>query len=495
MSDSAATSPSALQEVRVGAQSLERFRGVLPEERVDEGLRIAEAARERLAGRVVWNVNSTAVGGGVAEMLRPLLAYTRGAGINTRWLVIRGDDEFFRITKRLHHALHGSTGDGSPLGAAERDHYEAVLTENARELAAVLSPDDVVLLHDPQTAGLASHVARAGAKVIWRCHIGHDSPGAEVDHGWSFLAPYLESVPVFVFSRRAYVPGFCDHGRSVVIPPSIDPFSPKNQELDPDTVRSILVHVGLVEGPPPDVPPTFERTDGSPGRVGRLADVLRLGRAPTWETPLVVQVSRWDDLKDPIGVLDGFAAIVDGRAPQDAELVLAGPNVHAVADDPEGARVFDDVVAAWRALPHAVRNRIHLASLPTADVDENAAIVNALQRHATVVVQKSLHEGFGLTVTEAMWKGRAVLASSVGGIQDQIQDGVHGLLLKDPRDRTEFSTALLRVLEEPALASRLGEAARERVREEFLGFRHLTEYARLIEAIDRGDYALPEETP
>ena len=477
-----------VEEIRVGAQSLERFRGLLSQGLLDEGLAFAGRVRERLAGRVIWNVNSTAVGGGVAEMLRPLLSYTRGAGINTRWLVISGDDEFFRLTKRLHHALHDSSGDASPLGLAEHAHYERVLRANAAELCGLLSPGDVVLLHDPQTAGLAPHVLASGAQVVWRCHIGHDTGGGEVDRGWEFLAPYLEDVPVFVFSRRAYVPDLCDHGRSVIIPPSIDPFSPKNQELDEDTVRAILVHVGLVEGPPPDTPPLFERSDGTPGRVGRLADVVRLGRAPTWDTPLVVQVSRWDALKDPLGVQQGFAAIVDGVAPGGAELVLAGPNVHAVADDPEGAQVLDEVVEAWRALPHAVRNRIHLASLPTADVDENAAIVNALQRHASVIIQKSLHEGFGLTVTEAMWKGKPVIASAVGGIQDQIQDGACGVLLKDPTDGESFSAALRRVLEDSELAARLGAAARERVRKDFLGFRHLIAYARLVEDLLDGVY-------
>ena len=488
------TDTLSLEEVRVGAHSLDRFREVLGEEGVREGLALAARMRDQLNGRIVWNVNSTAVGGGVAEMLRPLLSYTRGAGIDTRWLVIRGDDTFFRITKRLHHALHGASGDGSSLGPAERAHYEEIAAGNARELSALLSPGDVVLLHDPQTAGIAPHLRGTGAHVVWRCHIGHDAAGAEVDRGWGFLAPYLEEVPVFIFSRRAYVPDFCDHGRSVIIPPSIDPFAPKNQELDGETVRSILVHVGLVEGPPPDVPPSFLRTDGSPGRVGRRADVLRLGRGPDWETPLVTQVSRWDDLKDPIGVLQGFASTVGAASPRCAELVLAGPDVRAVADDPEGARVFDDVVRAWRELPDAVRNRIHLASLPTADVDENAAIVNALQRHSAVVVQKSLHEGFGLTVTEAMWKGRAVIASAVGGIRDQIEDGVSGLLLGDPADGDEFVAALRRALGEPGLAVRLGAAARERVREQFLGFRHLMEYARLIEALDRGDYVRRDRT-
>lgn len=475
---------SGLEQVTIAPLPIERFEPLIGSQGLAHARGVAEKLRDRLAGRVVWNVNSTAVGGGVAEMLRPLIGYTRGLGIDSRWAVLDGDPAFFRITKRIHHALHGSAGDGSALGPEERRVYEAVGQRNAEELCALLRPGDVVLLHDPQTLPLAPHLRAAGAHLVWRCHIGHDHSNAEVERGWAFLEPYLRDVPAYVFSRAAYVPERCDHGKSRIIPPSIDAFSPKNQALDERAVHTILVHVGLVEGPPPaSADHGFVRADGTPGRVQRRADVVRLGRAPTWDTPLVVQVSRWDPLKDMIGVMHGFVRILDGHAPQGAELVLAGPNVKAVADDPEGAQVFDDVVTAWRALPHGVRDRIHLASLPTTDVDENAAIVNALQRHAAVVVQKSLHEGFGLTVTEAMWKGRPVVASAVGGIQDQIESEKSGLLLEDPADLDAFAAALRRVLEDADLARRLGERARDRVREGFLGVRSLLQYAALIEEI------------
>jgi trehalose synthase len=245
------------------------------------------------------------------------------------------------------------------------------------------------------------------------------------------------------------------------------------------------VSVGLVEGPPGPGARVFQREDGSPGRVDRCADVVRLGRAPLYDTPLVVQVSRWDRLKDPVGVLHGYASLLDGQPPAAAELVLAGPNVKAVADDPEGPAIFEEVEAAWRRLPHAHRKRVHLALLPTADVEENAAIVNALQRHASVVVQKSLREGFGLTVTEAMWKARPVLASAVGGIRDQIESGVHGILLEDPTDLAAFAAALRDLLEDGERAARLGRNARDRVRERFLGVRSLVQYAELIEDLDR----------
>jgi len=472
-----------MTEVGMGTQAIGRFQPIVGDQPMNGLIQRAEAIRERLAGRVVWNVNSTAAGGGVAEMLQALLPYVRGAGIDARWLVIRGDGDFFRVTKRLHHALHGSLGDGSTLDEQAHATYEATMRANATDLAGVIRAGDVVLLHDPQTAGLAAHLLRAGAMVIWRCHIGHDSTNAEVERGWSFLAPYLADVPAFVFSRAAYVPDYCDHGKSTIITPSIDAFSPKNQDMAEETVRAILGHVGLTEGAAGDSR-GFIREDGSPGRVDRQAEVIRLGRAPRWETPLVVQVSRWDPLKDPVGVLNGFAKLVNGSTPAGAELVLAGPDVRAVADDPEGAAVFHQVIDEWRQLPPAVRQRVHLVSLPMADVQENAAIVNALQRHAAVVVQKSLHEGFGLTVTEAMWKARPIVASAVGGIQDQIVDGQEGLLLRNPADLDAFAARTRLLLESPEDAQRLGAAARARVAREFLGFNHLLKYADLIARLD-----------
>jgi trehalose synthase len=370
-----------LREVRVGVQPLERFRELIGADHLRNAMATGARTRRRLAKRVVWNINSTEVGGGVAEMLHSLLSYTRSVGIDTRWLVIEGNPDFFRVTKRIHHALHGAGGDGLELGDRERRIYEETLHDNAQELAPLLRAGDVVILHDPQTAGLAPHLRDRGVHVLWRCHIGRDSPNQEVERGWEFLRPYLQDVSVFIFSRQTYVPAVCDHGRSVVIRPSIDVFSAKNRELSEANIRTILVHTGLVEGPPPeDADHGYLRDDGTPGRVERRADIVRLGRPPHWEAPLVVQVSRWDPLKDMRGVMEGFSLLVDGSCPANAELVLAGPNVKAVADDPEGETVYDDVVRGWRELPHAVRNRIHIASLPTADVQENAAIVNALQR-------------------------------------------------------------------------------------------------------------------
>ena len=465
---------------------LERYSALLSPERLAGIMARVGVLRARLRGRVVWNVSSTAVSGGVAEMVRSLLSYARGAGVDARWAVIHGPPEFFRITKRLHNAVHGSAGDGSLIGEAERQLYESVNTLNAAELAPMVRPDDVVIVHDPQPAGMIPALLALGAHVIWRCHIGHDEVNDEVERGWRFLGPYLRGADAYVFSRAAYVPAnHLDAARAWLIPPSIDPFSAKNEPLDERSVRAILTQSGLIQSAIQGGG-TFVREDGTPGRVDRVADVVREGEPPHESTPLVVQVSRWDRLKDPVGVLLGFARL-DAVAAHGAHLVLAGPTCTGVSDDPEGTSTLAAVIAEWQRLPSATRERIHLASLPTIDIDENAAMVNALQRHATVIVQKSVHEGFGLTVTEAMWKGKPVVATAVGGIQDQVQNGVQGLLLEDPSDLDAFAAAIASLLDDPLAARRMGERGHARVVEHYLGLDSLLRYGSLIESLDERD--------
>lgn len=473
-----------LQNVHVDALPTERFEAVLeaPQwQMLDEANR---AARDFFAGRTIWNVNSTAVGGGVAEMLQSLLAYARGAGVDTRWLVIEGEPEFFVLTKRVHHHLHGSVGDGGPLGRAEREVYERVASANAAALAELVKPGDIVLLHDPQTAGMAGALRDSGAHVIWRSHIGIDEANGAVGAAWEFLLPYLTDAQAFIFTRRAYVPPKLESADVSIIPPSIDVFSQKNHAMTEPQVLSILMTAGIVEGHAP-ADPVFTHHDGRTDLVGRQAVMDEDERVAVGD-PLVVQVSRWDPLKDPVGVMLGFAEHVAHQIPA-ARLVLAGPSPEGVTDDPEGAIVLEQVRAARLALPAGVRERVHLASLPMADRSENAAIVNALQRHAAVVVQKSLAEGFGLTVAEAMWKRRAVVASRVGGIQDQIQDGVTGVLLSNPADLAEYGAAVAGLLENPERTALIGEAAHERVRGQFLGSRHLIQYFALFGRLMRSD--------
>ena len=473
---------SVLTDVAVASLPVERFRSIMGDDGYAAFAQAADESRELFEGRVVWNVNSTARGGGVAEMLISLLAYTRGVGIDARWEVIRGNEPFFVLTKRIHNHLHGVAGDGGPLGEAERSIYENTLGANARALVRRVRPHDLVVLHDPQTAGLVPALKQLGARVIWRCHVGMDSPNDLSRAAWRFLIPYVSGADAYVFSRRAFSWEGLDERRIALIPPSIDAFSPKNQDLDDGTVDAILHAAGLSTGGS-DAAPTFTLQDGSPSRVDRRAEVLE-ARPLGIDDKVVLQVSRWDALKDPLGVIDGF---VDHVVPHSAaHLVYAGPAVDAVADDPEGADVLRRARARWHDLPGPSRERIHLACLPMQDLAENAAIVNALQRRASVVVQKSIAEGFGLTVAEAMWKARPVVASRIGGIQDQVDDGVCGLLIDDPHDLDAYGAAVRELLDDEATAAAMGRRGRERVRRDFLGPRSLVQYLELSESLLRG---------
>jgi len=468
-----------LQPVRIPAMDPRRFKSVISDEEYQALLSLIDRGAAALHGRAIWNVNSTPRAGGVAELLRSLLGYSRGGGVDARWLVISGAPAFFGVTKRIHNHLHGFDRDGAGLSDAERSIYEGTIAENAVELIPLIHPQDIVILHDPQTAGLIDAVRGTGAAVIWRCHVGIDNPNALARNAWSFLRPYVLGADAYIFSRETFAWDGLNRGKITVIHPSIDAFSPKNQYLTPARCRSILARAGIIAGPHRGHP-TFTRGDGTPGRVDRRADVLEAVPLSASD-PLVVQVSRWDSLKDHLGVMSGFIGYVADRT--DAHLVLAGPAVDAVADDPEGAAVLGQLRDAWHALPPRSGRRVHLASLPMADGDENAAIVNALQRRAAVVVQKSLAEGFGLTVAEAMWKERAVVASAIGGIQDQIVDGESGILLADPRDLTAFGRAVVDLLEDRQRARRLGVAAHARIQDEFLGPRHLRRHFELIERV------------
>lgn len=432
-----------------------------------------------LEGRVIWNINATAQGGGVAEILQSLLAYARGSGIDARWMVITAKAPFFEVTKRLYNMIQGDPGDGGALGPEEKVLYDKTLLTNAEMFASVIKPQDIVVLHDPPTAGLAEHFKELGAAVVWRCHVGTDSPNKLSSRAWDFLLPYVRKADSHIFSCSAFVPEWIDSAKVDVIAPSIDAFSPKNQTMDPAVVCGVLNHAGIVEGRVPQGGfPIFRRQDGTPARVDHKADVIRSGPAPDFDTPLVAQVSRWDRLKDPKGVLRGFAEHVAPHS--EAHLVIAGPAVTSVSDDPEGAATLAETRRAWQSLPKETRARVHLASLPMEDIEENAAIVNALQRHADVLVQKSLQEGFGLSVTEAMWKARPVVATDVGGVHEQIVHEESGLLLADPRDLEAFGGAVLRILKDGALAKRLGEEGQRRVRKLFLNNRHLVQYVSLL---------------
>ena len=465
-------SPDATQ-VSLGSASIEPLHALLENAAWDGFTRTMRDTAAQLKNRAIWNINSTAHGGGVAEMLAWQIPYERGVGMDVRWLVIEGGTPFFTFTKRLHALLHGVAADGSMINEAERTEYEQTLARNAEAIARDIRPRDVVILHDPQTAGLVPFFVRYGCRVIWRCHIGVDQPNEVVQGAWRFLLPQVAAAHATVFSRRAYVWEGLDQPRVDIIPPAIDAFAPKNQELDGQTVAAILRTTGILADGAAGQP----RLEVSGLSVERTTDLFPGTRLPE-DAGLTVQVSRWDRLKDPLGVMEGFAQFVAPRV--DSHLILAGPGASTVADDPEEAGVLREVEDRWHHLPPAARDRVHLARLPMDDPQENAIIVNALQRRAQVVVQKSLGEGFGLTVAEAMWKGRPVVASRVGGIQDQIEHDKTGLLIDDPHDLDAFGAAVVSLISDPAVADRLGAEAKRRVQRQFLAPRLLMQQANLI---------------
>jgi trehalose synthase len=375
-------------------------------------------------------------------------------------------------------------GDGGPLGRTETAHYTDIAAANAVSMIKRVKQGDIVLLHDPQTAAMAAPLAEAGAVVVWRCHVGRETTNEWTDQAWEFLRHHVDQCEAFVFSLRSYVPSWIDPSSAWVIPPSIDPFSPKNQLLAKDDLMRILRRIGLLQRGNDEFLGTFIRRNGTAGTVERRASILSFDQSPLDPgVPLVTQVSRWDRLKDMSGVMAGFASHVAGRV--DAHLALVGPSIGDVTDDPEEAEVFAECVSAWHDLTERARRRVTLVTLPMDDIDENAAMVNALQCHSTAIVQKSLEEGFGLTVAEAMWKAKAVVASNVGGIAEQIAPGT-GILLEDPRDLDAFGRTLAQLLRHPEEIAELGTQARRHVREGFLGDKHLIRYANLMETLANG---------
>lgn len=367
---------------------------------------------ERLAGKRVLNVNSTRVGGGVAEILNRLLPLLRELGIDARWEVIQGTEEFFVLTKSLHNALHGT-----PINFTQRDRqiFEEVTDAN---LDSIDLEADIRFIHDPQPAGLIKARDGRNGHWMWRCHIDVSSPAPGA---WEFVAPMVQRYDLSVFSapqfsRMMNLP-------QVLIAPSIDPLSDKNRELSQSEIEAVLTRLGI-------------RND----------------------KPIVTQVSRFDRLKDPTGVIKAWRM---ARGRFDCQLILAGGSA---TDDPEGAAVLKEVRELAGDDPD-----VHILDLPP---DANIEI-NAIQRASTVVLQKSQKEGFGLTVSEALWKGRPVIASAVGGIPLQITHKYSGILTHTIEGAAFWIKQLLGA---PDFARTLGENGRNHVRENFLLTRHMRDY-------------------
>lgn len=415
-----------------------------------------------LAGRTVWHVNTTALGGGVAELIRQTVPAHEAAGVRSRWLVTSGNQRFFAITKQLHHLLHAQPGDGHLPNAEDQRYYRDRTADHAAAIAARAAPGDVAVLHDPQTLGLASRLRDHGMYVIWRSHIGSHRPSPWVDAAWQFLASFVAAPHRMVFSSAAYRPVIAAGRPVTVMPPAIDPTAVKSRPMTPPEVSRVLAACGLQE-------PAGEQ------RTVRVIQETRLPRG----ADVILQIARWDPLKDMAGVLGAFADWV--AAATGAHLVLAGPDPDEVRDDFENQAVLVDVLNRYGELPADVRARVHILVMSLTARTDNHTLVNALQRRATVVVQKSLEEGFGMAVAEARLKGRAVVASDVGGLREQVRDGADGILV--PADAPDaFAAAVCRLLADPGLRGRLGAAARRHCRRRYLLERENQQYVDLFAA-------------
>lgn len=488
-------SPGPLQRVEVdGQHSLDDYAAIAHLAAAAAELKAEVAAIvPRLAGRTVWQVNATAQGGGVAEMLPPIVRLLRDLGIQTEWVVIGSSDPaFFALTKRLHNLIHG-TGD-PVLGAADRELFERVSRENAAQLQQLVRPGDVLIVHDPQPLPLAGLLrAHMPLLTIWRCHIGLDAENEATRAAWEFLAPYLDHYDYAVFSAAEYIPKRLA-GRAVVIYPGIDPLAPKNYELSVRETVEVLCNSGLIPCPGPTLhgpyPALAQRLlpDGSFATANVAESIGLLTR------PIVTQISRWDRLKGFAPLLRAFASLKQGTLGEDSagdsiqrrrldlvRLVLAGPDPAGVADDPEGLDVLDELRAAYIALHPAIQDEIALLVLPMQSREQNALIVNALQRTSTIVVQNSLREGFGLTVAEAMWKRVPVLSNERAcGPRQQVRDGLDGCLVRDPEDEAELRRVLEAMLADAPGRRRWGRSAQRRVHDHFLIFDQLRSWAQLF---------------
>jgi trehalose synthase len=457
-----------------------------------------EAAQlvQKLGERTVWMLNSTARGGGVAEMMPSLVGTLRDLGVRCEWIVMTPErPAFYELTRRLHDLIHGH-GDAA-LGAPERELYDAVSRDVGAELSRQLPPDALLVVHDPQPMGAGAVAAAAtGATAIWRCHIGLEQHTTETRAAWRFLEPHAGRYAHGIFTSAAYAPSFFA-SRLSVMPPSIDPLDHKNRELSPHKLVGVLCNSRLLAARAPVLTPPFTepacRVD--PDGLLRPADVPE--DVELMYRPMVTQVSRWDRLKGFVPLLEGFAQLKrtraararserDARRLEIVRLLLVGPAPGSIADDPEGMSAFRELVARYCELEPELQRDIALLVLPMSSRKRNAVMVNAIQRCSTIVVQNSLREGFGLTATEAMWKAVPVLVSNAYGLGLQVRDQLDGRVLKNPEDSQEVADTLAEMLADPRACDDWGRSAQRQVSQEFLLFRQVARMLRVLAGCAEG---------
>jgi trehalose synthase len=453
---------------------------------------VASTTLPFLRDRRIWMVSSTAKGGGVAEILPKEIRLLRDSGLHVEWLVMETvHKEFFALTKRIHNLIHG-VGDPR-LGPEDRSLYDSVSRETAASLRSFLSPGDILYIHDPQPLGAGALLkTELGFPAIWRCHIGLDEETPTTAAAWEFLRPFVTAYDRVIFTSSEYVPAYAVKS-SRIIPPGIDPASYKNMELPHNTVVGILSNSGLHRAPQPVVGPSWVNQAMRLGPDGTFLPAVEQEDLGLGYRPMVLQVSRWDRLKGWLPLLKGFVKLKEAarcvdpaqdplhrRRLEILRLVLAGPDPTGVQDDPEAGRVLEELTAEYVKLPPHLQSDVAILVLPMASRKENALMVNVLQRCATVVVQNSFQEGFGVTATEAMWKRVPVLGTRACGLRLQIGDGLGGQINPEPENPDAVAAHLDAMLRSREARKRWGAAAQRRVYDEFLVF---TEVRRILEVL------------
>ncbi|MEO8092790.1 MAG: glycosyltransferase [bacterium] len=409
-----------LQEVALAQRSLADYTHICGRGLVDEIRELAEP----LAGKRILHVSATAFGGGVSEILYALVPLMADVGLDVHWQVILGREEFFNVTKLMHNSLQG---DEQSISDEQWEVFEAYSLMNAQSLDGDW---DVIVVHDPQPAGLRANALERAKHWIWRCHIDLSTPNPSTINR---LLPLIRDYDASVWHMQRYVPEEMNGPRANLVPPAIDPLSPKNMALAPDDAGFVCDQFGI--------------------------DI---------ERPLICQVSRFDPWKDPVGVIDAYR-LVKEEIPE-VQLALVGS---MATDDPEGWDFFHSTYRHADGDPDIkILNNLN---------NVGAIEINAFQSQADVCMQKSIREGFGLTVTEALWKGRPVIAGNAGGIPLQISDGVTGYLVSSPEEAAQRT---IEVLRDPELAKRLGKEGKERAREHFLTPRLLRDWLRIFGGLD-----------
>lgn len=451
----------------------------------------AEQPIASLNGSTIWMINSTAIGGGVAEMLPSQMRILRELGVAVEWLVIEASDpKFFDLTKRIHNAIHGS-GDGV-FTETDREIFEATNTANLADALELIKDGDIVVVHDPQPMPLAAMIKKQkDVAIIWRCHIGLEADTPVTDAVWDFLSSYTNDYDHFVFSLPSYIPKPLKDKTSI-IPPAIDPLSHKNRALQLHKNIGILYQSGILDDHKAILYHRYNHLvrrvmpDGSFGSPNQNNSLHLIYRT------FVTEISRWDRLKGFKELMQAFIKMKkDNREHGDREsleykrikmtlLVLAGPDPAFVSDDPEGDAVLKALTEQYQSVDPEMQNDIAILLMPLDNPKENALIVNALQRSSTIIVQNSIQEGFGLTATEAMWKRKPVLVSGAAGLKFQVEHNKNGKINEDPTDIDRLAETLADMLNHPKERDKWGFNGQLRVIQHFTLFSQLISWLEVL---------------